>query len=85
MHLAFVDKLARRKQIQTMKFKKPKTVSKLSKHLFLEKHTWKIWIDEGTEYWGFFEKNCKEKDFEVYSTMSETKLHLHRELHGRSW
>ena len=33
----------------------------------------KLWVDKGTEYGGTFKKFCKEKDIEVYSTMSETK------------
>ena len=33
----------------------------------------KLWVDKGTEYGGTFEKFCKEKDIEFYSTMSETK------------
>ena len=30
-------------------------------------------VDKGTEYAGTFKKFCKEKDIEVYSTISETK------------
>ena len=33
----------------------------------------KLWVDKGTENGGTFKKFCKEKDIEVYSTMSETK------------
>ena len=33
----------------------------------------KLWVDKGTEYGGTFKKLCKEKDIEVYSTMSETE------------
>ena len=33
----------------------------------------KLWVDKGTEYGVTFKKFCKEKDIEVYSTMSETK------------
>ena len=33
----------------------------------------KLWVDKGTEYGGTLKKFCKEKDIEVYSTMSETK------------
>ena len=33
----------------------------------------KLCVDKGTEYGGTFKKFCKEKDNEVYSTMSETK------------
>ena len=34
----------------------------------------KLWVDKGTEYGGTFKNFCKEKDIEVYSTMSETKV-----------
>ena len=33
----------------------------------------KLWVDKGTEYGGIFKKICKDKDIEVYLTMSETK------------
>ena len=33
----------------------------------------KFWVDKETEYGGTFKKFCKEKDIEVYPTMSETK------------
>ena len=33
----------------------------------------KLWVDKGTEYGEIFTKFCKEKDIEVFSTMSETK------------
>ena len=33
----------------------------------------KLWVDRGTEYGETIKKFCKEKDIEVYSTMSETK------------
>ena len=36
----------------------------------------KFWVDKGTEYGDILKKNCKEKDIEVYSTMSETKAAL---------
>ena len=32
-----------------------------------------LWVDKGTEYGRTFNKFCKEKNIEVYSTMSETK------------
>ena len=33
----------------------------------------KLWVDKRLEYGGTFKKFCKQKDIEVYSTMSETK------------
>ena len=43
----------------------------------------KLWFDKGTEYGGTFEKFCKEKDIEVYSTMSETEAEIaERAIHS---
>ena len=33
----------------------------------------KLWVDKRTDYGGTFKNFCKEKDIEVYSSMSETK------------
>ena len=42
----------------------------------------KLWIDKGTENAENFKKVCKEKNIEVYSTMSETKSCICRESHS---
>ena len=57
------------KEIQKIKDSK----QSFQKRYFSRNIPGKFRIDEGTKYWGIFEKICKEKDFEVYSTMSKTK------------
>ena len=53
----------------------PKTLYKLSKKKKISRKNTpeKLWVDKRTEYGGTFNKICKEKNIEVYSTMSETK------------
>ena len=43
----------------------------------------KLWVDKGTKYDGTFKKFCKEKNIEVYSTMSETKAEFaEKDIHS---
>ena len=57
-----------------MKTKSAKDTLKAFRKIISQKNTpEKLWVDKGTEYGGFFEIFCKDKDIEVYSTMSETK------------
>ena len=52
----------------------PKTLLQAFRKMISRKNTpEKLWVDKGTEYGGALKKFCKEKDIEVYSTMSETK------------
>ena len=52
-----------------MKTKYAKDTLQAFRKMFSEK----FWGDKGTNYEGTFKKCCKEKDIEVYSTISETK------------
>ena len=57
-----------------MKTKYAKDTLQAFRKIISQKNTpEKFWVDKGTEYGGTFKKFCKEKDIEVYSTMSETK------------
>ena len=61
-------------RVQTMKTKYAKDTLQAFKKMISRKNTpEKLWVDKGTEYGGTFKKFCKEKNIEVYSTMSETK------------
>ena len=55
-----------------MKKKNDKDTLKAFRKMISQKNTpEKFWVDKRTEYGGTFKKFCKEKDIEVYSTMSE--------------
>ena len=61
-------------RVQAMKTKSAKDTLKAFRKMISQKNTpEKLWVDKGTEYGGFFEIFCKDKDIEVNSTMSETK------------
>ena len=61
-------------RVQTLKTEYAKETLQAFKKLISRKNTpEKLWVDKGTEYGGAFNKFCKEKRIEVYSTMSETK------------
>ena len=72
--LVVVDIFLRFVRVQTTKTKYAKDTLQAFRIMISRKNTpEKLWVDKGTEYWGTFKKICKEKDIEVYSTMSETK------------
>ena len=83
-----------------MKTKYAKDTLQAFRKLISRKNTLEnIWVDKGIEYGGTFKKICKEKDIEVYLTMSETKaaiaeraiqslkhiLYCHIEDHGEKF
>ena len=72
--LVAVDIFSRFVRVQTMKTKYAKDTLQAYRRMISRKNTpEKLWVDKGTKYRGTFKKFCKEKDIEVYSTMSETK------------
>ena len=72
--LVAVNFFSRFVRVQTMKTKYAKGTLQAFRKMISQKNTpAKIWVDKGTEYGGTFEELCKEKDIEVYSTMSEIK------------
>ena len=72
--LVAVDIFSRFVRVQTLKIKYAKDTLQAFRKMISQKNTpEKLWVDKGTEYGGTFKKFCKEKDIEVYSTMSETK------------
>ena len=72
--LVAVDIFSRFVSVQTMKTKYAKETLQAFRKMISRKNTpEKLWVDKGTEYGGTFKKFRKEKDIEVYSTMSETK------------
>ena len=61
-------------RVQMMKTKYAKDTLQAFRIMISRKNTpEKLWINKGTENGGNFKKFGKEKDIEVYSTMSETK------------
>ena len=67
-------------RVQTMKTKYAKDTLQAFKKIISQKNTpEKLWVGKETEYGRIFKNFCKEKNNEIYSTMSETKLHLQRE------
>ena len=69
-----VDIFSRFFRVQTMKTKYAKDTLQAFRKMISRKNTSeKLWVDRGTEYGETIKKFCKEKDIEVYSTMSETK------------
>ena len=72
--LVAVDIFSRFFRVQTMKTKYAKDTLQAFRKMISRKNTpEKLWVNKGTEYGGTFKKVFKEKDIEVYSTMSETK------------
>ena len=72
--LVAVDVFSRFFRGQTMKTRYAKDTLQAFKKMISRKNTpKKLWVDKGTEYGGTFKKFGKEKNIEVYSTMSETK------------
>ena len=72
--LVVVDIFLRFVRVQTTKTKYAKDTLQAFRIMISQKNTpEKLYVDKGTEYGGTFKKFCKEKDIEVYSTMSETK------------
>ena len=68
------DLLDRTVDAKGMKTKDSKeTVKTFSKMITKKKRPKKIWLDQGTEFAGEFEKCCSAEGIEIYSTMSETK------------
>ena len=71
--LVAVDVFWRFVRVQTRKIKYAKNNLQAFKKRISRKSTpEKPWVDKGTEYGGIFETFCKEKNVELYSTMSET-------------
>ena len=71
--LVIVDVFSRFVRVQTMKSKYAKETLQAFKKMISRKNTpEKLWVDKETEYGGPFKNFCKEKNIEVYSTMSET-------------
>ena len=72
--LVAVDGFLRFVRVQTMKTKYSKDILQAFKKIISQKITpEKLWADKGTEYREIFKKFCKEKNIEIYATMSETK------------
>ena len=72
--LVAVDDFLRFVRVQTMKNKYAKnTLQAFKKMISRKNNPEKLWVDKRTEYGGTFKKFCKEKNIEVYSTMSEAK------------
>ena len=72
--LVAVDIFSRFVRVQTMKTQYAKDNLEAFRKMISRKNTPEIlWVDKGTEYGGTFNNFCKEKDIEIYSTMSETK------------
>ena len=72
--LVAVDIFSRFVRVKTMKTKYAKDNLQAFRKMISRKNTpEKLWVDKGTESGGTFKNFCKEKDIEVYSTMSETK------------
>ena len=69
-----VDGFWRLVRVQTLKTKYVKDILQAFKKTISQKITpEKLWVDKGTEYRGIFKKFCKEKNIEIYLTMSEKK------------
>ena len=73
--LVAVDTFSRFVRVQAMKTKYTKDTLQAFRKMISRKNTpEKLCVDKRTEYGGTFKKYCKEKDIEIYSTMSETKV-----------
>ena len=78
--LVAVDCLSRYLRVEPMKTKYATEAADAFKKMIKYKQPKKLWVDDGTEFLGAFERQCNSRAIHLYSTFSERSLFLPNEI-----
>ena len=71
--LVAVDCLSRYLRVEPMKTKYATEAADAFKKMIKHKQPEKVWVDDGTEFLGAFQRLCNSRAIHLYSTFSEKK------------
>ena len=71
--LLAVDCLSRYLRVEPLKTKNATETAKAFRNMIKHKQPQKVWVDDGTEFFGAFKTLCNKRGIHLYSTFSEKK------------